>query len=221
MILEGLVTTRNADGSPHLAPMGPRVSADFARFTLRPFPTSGTYRNLLAHPEGVLHVTDDALLIAKAALGAAEPLPPTRAAEKVAGFVLADCVRHYEFLVKSIDDSGERVSIEAEVIHVGRHRDFWGFNRARHAVVEAAILATRVHLIPHDVIAAEFRKLRVIVGKTGGADEHAAMDILEARLAAALPSPPSTSAGQSGGVSPPFPLREGGPGGLGSGEAPR
>ena len=122
MILEGLVTTRNADGSPHLAPMGPRVAADFARFTLRPFPTSGTYRNLLAHPEGVLHVTDDALLIARAALGAADPLPELRPAEKVAGFVLADCCRHYEFVVKSVDDSGERVTIEDGVtIHAFCH----------------------------------------------------------------------------------------------------
>ena len=185
MILEGLVTTTNADGSPHLAPMGPRVAADFARFTLRPFPTSGTYRNLLAHPEGVLHVTDDALLIARAALGAADPLPELRPAEKVAGFVLADCCRHYEFVVKSVDDSGERVTIEAEVVHAGRHRDFWGFNRARHAVVEAAILATRLHLLPRDEVAAEFRKFRVIVGKTGGPAEHAAMDFLEAKFAEA------------------------------------
>lgn len=182
MILEGLVTTRAADGSPHLAPMGPRVAPDFARLTLRPFPTSGTYRNLLAHPEGVLHVTDDALLIARAALGAAE-MPPTRPAAKVSGYVLADCCRHYEFVVTSIDDSGERVTIEAEVVHAERHRDFWGFNRAKHAVVEAAILATRLHILPRDEVAAEFKKLRVIVGKTGGAAEHAAMDFLEARLA--------------------------------------
>src|SRR5882762_9879185 len=104
MILEGLVTTLNADGSPHLAPMGPRVEADFSRFVLRPFPTSGTYRNLLAHPEGVIHVTDDALLIAKAALGAVDPLPALKPAEKVKGFVLVDACRHYEFTVRSIDD---------------------------------------------------------------------------------------------------------------------
>ncbi|HEX4613131.1 MAG TPA: DUF447 domain-containing protein, partial [Urbifossiella sp.] len=231
MILEGLVTTRNADGSPHLAPMGPRVGADFTRFTLRPFPTSGTYRNLLAHPEGVLHVTDDAFLIARAALGAATPLPPTRPAAKVAGFVLADCCRHYEFVVTSVDATGERVTIEAEVVHSVRHRDFWGFNRAKHAVVEAAILATRLHLLPRDEVAAEFRKLRVIVGKTGGPDEHAAMDFLDARLgrstsppggegcsrgvSSGLASPPITGADEVGNSSPPFPPREEGPGGLG------
>ncbi|MBX9622795.1 MAG: DUF447 family protein [Gemmataceae bacterium] len=185
MILEGLVTTRNADGSPHLAPMGPRVGADWARFVLRPFPTSGTYKNLSAHGEGVLHVTDDALLIARAAIGRADPPPPVRPAVRVAGFVLADCCRSYEFVVRSVDASGERVAIDAEVVHAGRHRDFWGFNRARHAVVEAAILATRLHLLPHDEVAAEFKKLWVIVGKTGGPAEHEAMDLLDEHLAGA------------------------------------
>jgi len=182
MILEGLVTTLNADGSPHLAPMGPRVAADFARFTLRPFPTSHTYQNLLRHWQGVLHVTDDALLLAKAAIGAVGPLPPVRPAERVEGVVLVNSCRHFEFVVKSVDDSAERVSIEAEVVHAGRTRDFFGFNRAKHAVVEAAILATRLHVLPLAEVAAEFKKLRVIVGKTGGPDEHAAIDLLEAKL---------------------------------------
>jgi hypothetical protein len=184
MILEALVTTLDAAGGPHLAPMGPRVAPDFARFTLRPFPTSNTYRNLVRHGEGVLHVTDDALLLAKAAIGAAET-PPVRPAERVGGWILADCCRYFEFAVTSIDASGERVTVEAEVRHAGRVRDFFGFNRARHAVVEAAILATRLHLLPLAEVAAEFARLRVIVGKTGGPDEHAAMDLLEAKLRAA------------------------------------
>ena len=68
------------------------------------------------------------------------------------------------------------------MVHAGRTRDFFGFNRAKHAVVEAAILATRFHILPLAEVAAEFKKLRVIVGKTGGPDEHAAMDLLEAKL---------------------------------------
>src|SRR5918911_492981 len=102
----------------------------------------------------VTTLTDDALLIAKAALGAADPLPPLRPAERVEGFVLADCCRHYEFVVRGVDASGERVVMEAEVVHFGRHHDFWGFNRAKHAVVEAAILATRLHLLPREEVAA-------------------------------------------------------------------
>jgi len=182
MILEGLVTTVNADGSPHLTPMGPRVHDDFTRFTLRPFPTSTTYRNLVRHPQGVLHVTDDALLLAKAAIGAIDVFPPLKPPERVSGFVLADSCRHFEFVVKSMDTSSERMNIEVDVVHTGRTRDFFGFNRAKHAVVEAAIHATRLHLTPLAEIAAEFKKLRVIVGKTGGPAEHAAMDLLEAKL---------------------------------------
>ena len=181
MILEALVTTLDADGAPHLAPMGPRVAPDFARFTLRPFPTSNTYQNLLRHGAGVLHVTDNALLLAKAAIGIAT-VPPVRPAERVRGFVLADCCRFFEFVVKSVDTRSERVNIEAEVVHSGHVREFFGFNRAKHAVVEAAILATRLHILPLAEVAAEFKKLRVIVGKTGGPDEHTAMDLLEARL---------------------------------------
>ena len=182
MILESLVTTLDAGGGPHLAPMGPRVSPDWSRFTLRPFPTSQTYSNLIRHGEGVIHITDDALLLATAAIGAVNEMPPVRAAERVRGFVLADCCRYFEFIVKSIDASGERVTIEAEVVHSGRGRDWFGFNRAKHAVIEAAILATRLHLLPLAEVAAEFAKLRVIVNKTGGPDEHAAMDMLEAKL---------------------------------------
>lgn len=182
MILEGLVTTLDPDGSPHLSPMGPRVEGDFARFTLRPFPTSNTYKNLLRHPEGVLHVTDDALLLAKAAIGAVDVFPTVQPAERIRGVVLADSCRHFEFVVESMDASTERVSIEARVVHSGRTRDFFGFNRGKHAVVEAAILATRLHLLTLTEVATEFRKLRVIINKTGGTAEHAAMDLLEARL---------------------------------------
>jgi hypothetical protein len=179
MILEGLVTTTNADGTPHLAPMGPRVEPDLQHFLLRPFATSNTYQNLLRHGEGVLHVTDDALLVAKAAVGAVNPMPALRPAEEVRGWVLADACRFFEFRVSAIDAAEPRVKIDCDVVHRGTHREFFGFNRAKHAVLEAAILATRLHLLPRDEVSAEFRKLRVIVDKTGGANELEAMRFLE------------------------------------------
>src|SRR5204862_353231 len=84
-----------------------------------------------------LHVTDDVLLMAKAAIGPVEPTPVWMQAERIRGWVLADCCRFYEFRVVSIDESEQRVRIEAEVVHAGRRRDFFGFNRATHAVVAA------------------------------------------------------------------------------------
>jgi hypothetical protein len=178
VILEGLVTTVDDSGAMHLAPMGPRVDARMERFMLRPFATSQTYRNLVAHGEGVLHVTDDVLLLARAALGRLDPLPEHAAAERVRGFVLIGACRYYEFRVRSIDDRDERVRVEAEVVHTVRLRDFFGFNRAKHAVVEAAILATRTAFLPLGEIDTEFRKLAVIIDKTGGEQEHRAFTVL-------------------------------------------
>jgi hypothetical protein len=64
------------------------------------------------------------------------------------------------------------------VVHTGTRREFLGFNRARHAVLEAAILATRTHLLPAEEIRAAFERLQVIVDKTAGPREQEAMAML-------------------------------------------
>lgn len=184
MILEGIVTTVSDSGEVNIAPMGPRVDAAMERFLLRPYQAAQTYRNLKAHGEGVLHVTDDVLLLAKAAVGNVEPPPGLIPAQRVRGYVIADACRFYEFRVRSLDDREERVRIEAEVVHSGKVRDFFGFNRAKHAVVEAAILATRTAFIPLHEIEAEFRKFATIVDKTGGPQEREAFEFLRARVGA-------------------------------------
>jgi uncharacterized protein len=190
MILEGLVTTLSPNGSVNLAPMGPDITPGdepslLSRFVLRPFRSAQTYANLRAHPEGVLHFTDDVLLLTRAALGLVEQLPDLRPAVAVRGAVLDDACRWYEFRVSHWDDQGDRVTLWADVVATGRGREAWGFNRARYAVVEAAILATRTAFLPLDEIEADYRKLAVIVEKTGGPREHEAFALLEAHVAAA------------------------------------
>jgi hypothetical protein len=185
MILEGLVTTIDDTGAVHVAPMGPHVAVEtFDRFLLKPFQTAQTYRNLVAHPEGVLHVVDDVLLLARAAVGALDAMPPLVPAEHVGGWILRDACRYFEFRITRHDDRSERAVLEAEVVHAGRLRDFFGFNRAKHAVVEAAILATRTAFLPRDEIEAEYRKLAVLVQKTGGPREAEAFAFLQEYIAA-------------------------------------
>jgi len=182
MILEGLVTTTGIWGEPHLAPMGPRIdSPEFTRFTLRPFNTSTTYQNLRRHREGVLHTTDDVLLLARAAVGQT-PLLEYLPAKVVQGFIVPNACRYFEFRITEIDDSAERITMQAEVVASGRLREFFGLNRAKHAIVEAAILATRIHMLDRDEIAREYQKLRVLVEKTGGPSEYEAMEFLEGFL---------------------------------------
>ncbi len=179
MILEGVVTSQNALGELNVAPMGPIVEPDMRRFVLRPFQTSTTYQNLKQQPFGVLHVVDDVLLLARAAIEQLTEAPATFSALRVPGRVLAGACRWFEFRVESLDDSNERTRIEAVVEHSGRLRDSFGFNRAKHAVIEAAILATRVHLLPPDEILDQFERLRSPVDKTAGADELTAFALLD------------------------------------------
>lgn len=181
MILEGIVTTVSPVGTLNIAPMGPRIEPDLGlrRFELRPYRTSNTYRNLKTHGEGVFHITDDVLLLAQAAIGVEiSPEPRVRPAARVSGWILEAACRYHEFRVVELDDRDDRARITVETLEEGRLRDFLGFNRARHAVLEAAILATRTMFLPRPEILAEFDKLAVIVAKTGGAVEEAAFSLL-------------------------------------------
>ena len=72
-----------------------------------------------------------------------------------------------------------REEIAMEVVDSGRLRDFFGLSRAKHAVVEAAILATRISLVPIAEIRCELDRLAVLVEKTGGTGERRAFRFLQ------------------------------------------
>ncbi len=180
MILEGIVTTLDIDGKLNVAPMGPMTEDEnWSRFTLRPFKTSTTYRNLKERGEGVFHITDDVLLLARAAIG---PVPDAKTvrAGVVAGRVLVSCARYHEFRVVDLDDHDDRTTIQVETVCSGRFGDLFGLNRAKFAVVEAAILATRIGLLPPGEVREGLDRLEPLVTKTGGAAEREAFALLRA-----------------------------------------
>jgi uncharacterized protein len=182
LILEGLVTSLNADGSANLSPMGPRADRAITQLVLRPFQTSQTYQNLKRHGEGVFHITDDVELIARAAVGQLDGLPPLLAAPSIRGFILTDACRWFAFRVRQLDDQSERTTIVCDVVERGTLRDFLGFNRAKHAVLEAAILATRIGILPADQIQDEMQRLAIPIEKTAGDQERRAFAFLNAYI---------------------------------------
>jgi uncharacterized protein len=178
LILEGIVVTLDAAGQANIAPMGPRVDRAIRRLFLRPFRTSHTYQNLRATGCGVFHVTDDVELLARAAVGGMPP-PELVLIESFACPRLADACRWFAFQVNSFDDSGERTAIDCAITGQGELRPFFGFNRAKHAVLEASILATRIGIIPNDEIHREIQRLSILVQKTAGLQERSAFDFLQ------------------------------------------
>jgi hypothetical protein len=180
-IIETVVTTLNPDGSVNCGAMGVEWGAE--RIVIKPFRGTRTLRNLRASGAAVVNLTDDLLLFSQAALG--DPHPPTHAAAAVEGAVLDDACSWREVRVEEIDDSDRRARVSTVVVGSGTGREFLGLNRARHAVLEASILASRAHLLPAEDIRAELGRLQVLVDKTGGPREREAMDYVLKALARA------------------------------------
>lgn len=182
MIVEGVMTTLDPSGRVHVAAMGAEVAdpppAVVEWMVLRPYETSRTLENLRREGRGVFHITDDVELLARSAVGQADVPQGVPAGCWPEPLVLPDACRWYALEVRRIEVPGPRTRVVASVVASGRNRDFWGFNRAKHAVVEAAILASRVHLLPRDEIQAELNRLAMLVEKTGGAAERRALAFL-------------------------------------------
>jgi hypothetical protein len=181
LIVETVVTTINPDGSVNCAAMG--VEWGDARIVIKPYRGTRTLRNLRATGAAVVNLTDDILLFSQAALG--DPHPPTRPATGIEGAVLDDACSWREVRVEAIDDSAGRAAVTTVVVASGTGREFLGLNRARHAVLEASILASRARLIGADEIRAELSRLQPLVDKTAGPREREAMAYVTRHLRAA------------------------------------
>lgn len=193
MIIEGLLTTTASDGSPHVAPMGPVVDEDLQTWTLRPFASSTTFRCLQANPHCVFHVVDDVLPVVQAALG----LPSSLRFESLGGNTGRDKLKHagdnradgawtissachwYHLQVTDWDTSQPRSLAKTRLIEQRVQRPFWGWNRAKHAILEATILASRIHLLEREAIDAELSKHEAAIGKTAGERELLAWRLLK------------------------------------------
>ena len=161
-------------GAVNFAPMGVEWGDEV--IVLKPFLETSTFRNVSATRTAVVNLTDDAMLFAQGAISS--PQFPSVPASVVKGVVLQAACSWRELEVLTIDATPPRSRIEARVVYRGVRREFIGFNRARHAVLEAAILATRTHLLPAEQIREEFARLQILVDKTAGPREREAMELL-------------------------------------------
>ena len=175
MITETIVTTLNEEGKANFAPMG--VTIGDGEILIRPYKESTTYRNLLATSAVVVNLTDNASIFAESAVSS--PQFPAFPADKIRGLILKDACSYYECSVKEADTMQERANFHCRVVKKGILREFIGFNRAKNAIIEAAILATRVRFLGVEHILQEYRRLAEIVKKTGGEQESRAMRFLQ------------------------------------------
>lgn len=175
MIIEGLITCRSPSG-PHVAALGPVVNEGLSEWTLRPFQTSRIFGLLREHPTCVFHVVDDVLPIVQLVLGhdpqlAYDALPD-------GDCVLSIACHWYQLQIDSWNLENERSEARARLIARGDVRPFWGWNRAKHALLEAAILISRTHMTDPAELQAALDRLRSPIEKTAGPRELAAWQLI-------------------------------------------
>jgi hypothetical protein len=186
MIRECIVTTLNEEGRVHIAPLGLIATTldgdglggegEAQGWIIAPFRPSTTLDNLRSNPFAVASFTDDVLVFAGCLTDNRDW--PTRPATHVPGVVLDGALAHAELKVERIEEDEQRPRFHCRVVHQAMHAPFLGFNRAQAAVVEAAILATRLHMLPREKIERELGYLQIAVEKTAGPREHAAWRLL-------------------------------------------
>ena len=167
MIFETIVSTVNAHGEPHVTPFGIRMQDGLV--VISPYKPSTTLQNILETGHAALNLIDDVRVFAGALTGRyAWHLSAT---DKVAGFRLTNTLVHKELKLVSVEDDIVRPQLLLEVIHEVEHAPFEGFNRAQAAVIELAVLVSRLKRLPMEKIQHEMRYLQIAVDKTAGERE--------------------------------------------------
>ncbi|MGZ5824209.1 MAG: DUF447 domain-containing protein [Hyphomicrobium sp.] len=179
-IVETIVTTKNAKGEVHIAPLG--LIAEGVNWVLAPFRPSRTLDNLREVPFAVASHTDDVRVFGGSLTGRKDWA--TRPAEKVDGAVLENAVSHWELAVDRVTEDDLRPRFSCRLVHAASHRPWGGFNRAQAAVLECAVLVSRLKMLPVDKIEAELKYLEIAVSKTAGEREQEAWGWLMERIAA-------------------------------------
>lgn len=170
MIYETVITTVDKEGVIHIAPMGITIENDF--YVIAPFRPSRTLLNLQETESAVINMTDDVRIIAGCLTGRNDW--PTQLAKKIEGRVLTSALSHLEVKINSCVDDELRPRFYCDVVYSEMHKAFKGFNRAQAAVLEAAILVSRLDMLAVEKIVKEISYLKIAIDKTAGADERLA-----------------------------------------------
>jgi hypothetical protein len=179
MIRETIVTTRSAEGMVHIAPLG-LIEVD-DDLIIAPFRPSTTLDNLRSNPHAIANYCDDVRVFAGCLTGRRDW--PTRPATKVPGVVLDQALAHAELAVTSMEEDAVRPRFRCRIVHEEIHAPFQGFNRAQAAVIEGAILVSRLAMLPAEKIEREISYLQIAIDKTAGPRERQAWTWLMERLA--------------------------------------
>lgn len=177
-IHEVIVTTLSKTGQPHSAPMG--ISEVGNHLLIQPFKPSTTYENLKHHRQCTVNYTDDVRVFAGSLTGRRDW--PTLPCQQIQGQYLEQALAHSELEIIDFVDGDPRTSFTGKIVNEVTHAPFRGFNRAQSAVIEAAVLVSRLSMLPAEKVQQEISYLTIAIEKTAGERELEAWGWLMAKI---------------------------------------
>jgi hypothetical protein len=169
-IRECIVATIREDKTVHIAPMG--IHEDGENLIILPFKPSTTLDNLERNNTATLNYIDDVRVYAGCLTGHRDW--QTCSTDVIKGARLKNCLTHTELEVIDKVEDELRPKYICKIVHEATHQPFHGYNRAQSAVLELAILTSRLHMLPKDKVLHEIEYLRIGYDKTSGPREQEA-----------------------------------------------
>jgi len=167
-VRETIVTTKNEDNTIKVSPLGIYINNDELR--IKPFSPSASLDNILRNRSGVINYTDDVRIFASCVIKKKINIEFIEAVKVDCAF-LKNAISHTEFVIDKVIESDTRPTIICKPIHEETHNFFYGFNRAKSAVIELCILTSRLGIIDDKKIQREIEYLKIAINKTAGKNE--------------------------------------------------
>ncbi len=178
MIYETIIISTDLDNNPHVTPFGVQYEGDLV--VISPYKPSKTLANILETKSATMNLTDDVRVFA-GALTQRQPwtLLPTNT---IKGLRLEGCLAHVELKLVDVREDAERPQLLMQQLESHHYSGFKGFNRAQAAVIELAVLASRLHFLPPEKIQSELDYLQIAIDKTAGDREITAWNWLTEKI---------------------------------------
>jgi len=170
MIRESIVITTDLKKKPHVVPMG--ITFNKKKLFISPFIPSKTYLNLKENPYAVINFTDDVNIFVDSLLG--QKNFKIESTKKIKSFYLKNALSYIEVKVIKFIENKTRPMFECKILKETSIGSFKGFNRAQLSVIEAAILVSRIDILPMKKIKKEINYLKIAIDKTAGKNEKIA-----------------------------------------------
>ncbi len=167
MIFETIVSTLDKNKEINFAPFGIKKSKN--TILISPFVPSKTLNNLKENKFAVVNYTDRSEFFVDCIVGKIKF--KKEKCKNFPGFFINDALSFDQVTVKKILPDKIRPVFVCEINKSYQLKRFEGHNRARSAIIEACILASRVKMLPKDKIMSELEYLNISVSKTAGDSE--------------------------------------------------